>query len=611
VSIRRGDSGDVVAAAMNAPVVIGDSLLTSSSSRAEVQFDYSNMVRIASNSEVRFADLRPRHYQVQIAIGTVTFTNLRSANAETELDTPAVGVRPLGRGAYRITVREDGSTDITVRFGEADILSQKGSERLRAGSTMMVRGTAADPEFQIVAAIGLDDWDKWNANRDQELERSQQQAYQHVSPEINGGEDLNQNGRWVQDPSYGSVWAPNEPPGWAPYQNGRWVWEDWYGWTWVSYDPWGWAPYHYGRWFYGPVGWCWYPGPVYAHPYWSPALVGFFGFGGHVGFGFGFANVGWVALAPFEAFHPWWGAGYRGGFANARIVNNVNIVNTYRNARVNNGVMSVGAGEFGRRAGGYTGLSGARIGEAGVLHGGMPVAPERSSLQMTDRGVRAGAYPQTRNQQFFGRTSTAAAQRVSFEQQRQAVQQSAQRFSSGAATSNAAGWRSTGAPGGQAGGAEAGHAWQRFGEPVHGNSSTPQSSYRGQTGQASSTGGGWQRFGSPGAARPYGGSTNEAGRGYQGGGASNNAGGSNRGGSYSAPRGNYESSGSHYAAPPSSGERAPVRISPSLVQRNNSGGGSSGRSYSAPARSTGGGGGGHPSGGGGGHSGGGGHGHSR
>src|SRR5580692_7141483 len=55
VSVRRGDSGDVVAAALNAPVMADDRLLTGSAGRAEVEFDSSNMIRIGANSEVRFA----------------------------------------------------------------------------------------------------------------------------------------------------------------------------------------------------------------------------------------------------------------------------------------------------------------------------------------------------------------------------------------------------------------------------------------------------------------------------------------------------------------------------------------------------------------------------
>src|SRR5579875_1708272 len=39
---------------------------------------------------------------------------------------------------------------------------------------------------------------------------------------------------------------------------------------------------------------------------------GFFGIGG-VRVGIGFGGLGWVALAPFEIFHPWWGHGFYGG----------------------------------------------------------------------------------------------------------------------------------------------------------------------------------------------------------------------------------------------------------------------------------------------------------
>src|ERR1700719_2064111 len=73
VSVRRGDSGDVVAAALNAPLMADDRLLTSSSSRAEVQLDASNMIRIGPNAEVRFTAMDMKSFQIQVAAGTVTF----------------------------------------------------------------------------------------------------------------------------------------------------------------------------------------------------------------------------------------------------------------------------------------------------------------------------------------------------------------------------------------------------------------------------------------------------------------------------------------------------------------------------------------------------------
>ena len=577
VSVRRGDSGDVVAAAVNAPLMADDRILTGSSSRAEVQLDYANVIRISPNSEVRFSGMDIRNFQMQVAAGTVTFRVLRQGQAQAEVDTPSVAVHPLGPGVYRVSVKEDGSSEITVRAGQAQIFSSNGSEQLQAGQTMNARGSGPDTEFQIVQAVAPDSWDRWNEERDGFLLRSQ--SYQHVSPDVYGAEDLDQNGRWVNDPTYGSVWAPNEPAGWAPYQDGRWAWEDYYGWTWISYDPWGWAPYHYGRWFSGPFGWCWYPGPVYARAYWSPALVGFFGWGGGlgVGVGFGFAGIGWVPLAPFEVFHPWWGRGFYGGFragafGGTSIVNNVNVYNTFRNARVNGAVTGVNTADFGRRAQ-FTSLNRTQLQSAGLVRGALPVAPDRSSLRMSDRAA-TGNFSQSRAQSFTSHMQTARVDHVSFDQQQRGMQQmSHSNFSQGASgagnsfsrTMPNTGNRTAGTTGGNSrfGGnnsASATHGWDRFGEPIHGTSST--------TSQAQ---GGWQRF--PGAQNANSGSRSA----FAGGGQPVHISPSivqQRAPSYSGAQG-YQGSRGSYEAPRSSG----------------SGGGSAPRSYGGgSARPSGGGG---------------------
>jgi len=166
VSIERRDSGERTAAGTNAPLVVADRVLTGPGSRAEIQFDYANVVRLGSDSEVRMSELAGTRYQLQVARGTVEFSVLRDSRAQVEISTPAVSVRPTRKGLYRISVSDDGRAQITVRSGEADIYTPRGSEALSAGKTMLVQGTPADPEFQVVRAVEEDEFDGWNRDRD-------------------------------------------------------------------------------------------------------------------------------------------------------------------------------------------------------------------------------------------------------------------------------------------------------------------------------------------------------------------------------------------------------------------------------------------------------------
>ncbi|HAX44790.1 MAG TPA: hypothetical protein DCY80_19805, partial [Solibacterales bacterium] len=243
VSVQRGDSGDWVAGAVNAPLLAEDRIATGPTSRAEVQFDYHHRVRIAPDSEVKLAELEQRQYLLQVARGTVTFTALPGGDAQVEISTPGAAVRPVAHGNYRVTVLPDGSAEITVRSGEAEIFTPRGSQRLRPGRTMLVRPDAnGGPEFTLVSAIGRDAWDEFNEARDRDLRRGESVYRSYVSRDIYGAEDLHGHGNWVHVPPYGMVWRPYVAAGWAPYTMGRWVWLDWYGWSWVSHDPWGWAP---------------------------------------------------------------------------------------------------------------------------------------------------------------------------------------------------------------------------------------------------------------------------------------------------------------------------------------------------------------------------------
>src|SRR5947208_11833718 len=125
VSVRRGDNGDYVAAGVNAPLVVGDRVLTGRNSRAEVQFDWANMTRTASDTEIRISELGDRRYQIQLARGVATFRVLRDSQADVEVSTPQVSIRPKNQGVYRLAVRDDGQTEITVRLGEVEVFTPR------------------------------------------------------------------------------------------------------------------------------------------------------------------------------------------------------------------------------------------------------------------------------------------------------------------------------------------------------------------------------------------------------------------------------------------------------------------------------------------------------
>ncbi|HEY3838109.1 MAG TPA: DUF6600 domain-containing protein [Bryobacteraceae bacterium] len=485
-SVRRGDSGEWVAAVLNAPLMAGDSVSVATGGSAELQLDYANFVRIAGDSEIRISVLENGRDQIQIAKGLITYRVLRDTNAQSEISTPAVAVRPLQQTAVRVEVAPDGGTRIIVRKGDVEASTPRGTERIHEGSMMLVRGSADDPEYQVATAAVRDQWDNWNDQRDTFLDRAQSNRY--LSQDITGGEDLDASGRWGYDPSYGNVWTPNVGPGWAPYSNGQWVWEDYYGWTWVDYDPWGWAPFHYGSWYLRTgVGWSWFPGQRFGHYWYHPALVGFFGFGGG-GVGFGFGNVGWIPLAPFEAFRPWYGPGWFGGgrFGEGRfgVLANVNVTNTFRNARFAGGVNAVSATDFQRGAfNNRVAVSGAQLREASLARGALPITPSASNLRFSNRAVAtSGPRAEMGSQRFFSRMPSggAAAQRTTFAQQQAAVRSG---FSGGNASA-----RST-APQASAG-------WRRFGEPAGQRTSGQTSNVPSQRANPSSAGN-WNRFGSP------------------------------------------------------------------------------------------------------------------
>src|SRR4051812_6161879 len=195
VGIRRGDTSEVVAAAVNAPLQKGDGVQTSSTGAAEIQIDAANVVRVAENSEIGFSDLQFRRAQIQLNAGSVSYRVLRPSNLDVEIDTPSVAVRPFGVSALRMTILEGGVVRISVYTGSAELLGSQGTQPLQAGATVLARMGPSGPEFQEAGSLPQDQFDGWNSTRDQELMNSP--SVPLVGPEVSGTEDLDRNGSWV------------------------------------------------------------------------------------------------------------------------------------------------------------------------------------------------------------------------------------------------------------------------------------------------------------------------------------------------------------------------------------------------------------------------------
>jgi len=510
VSTMRGDSGEWVAAVVNAPVMGGDEVATAAGSRAEVQLDFANVLRMDQNADLKIADLTQKHIQLQLATGLIDFTVLKGSEADVEIDTPNMAIRPLSEGVYRIRIDADSQTELTVRKGKAAVSTPEGSETVERGQVIYVRGTD-NPEYQIADAAPDDEWDQWNNDRDRTIEKAQ--SWQYANRYYTGAQDLDSYGDWINTPDYGYVWAPDVGSDWVPYYDGRWAWEPYWGWTWVSYEPWGWAPYHYGRWFWWGSRWCWWPGVGYwgPRPVWGPAFVSFLGFGFRLGFGFG--SIGWCPLGPFERAFPWWGN--RNGYLAVNIRNMVDINNFNRgfrplgntslrytsnlqaalnNPNIRRAITTMPADQFGKGMvkGFGRSVDEATLRQGQMVRGTLPVVPTHASLMPGNRLARPSAIPSRAlsNTRFYSK-SPAPAARESFNQRAAQIQQMVRQNNFGAASNlgGRQGANSTARFGNTGGTASGGFA--NANRPGYANTRPQTPSTQGQSGNP-----GWRGFSS-------------------------------------------------------------------------------------------------------------------
>ena len=439
VVTRRGDSGDWVAAKVNMPVVEGDSLQVTGGSRAEVQLDHGNFVRLAGDTDIQFLELGSDRFRIRVSRGTAIYSELEESAADIDIETPLVAIRPMKAGRYKVTVGPH-STIVEVRQGETEIAFEHSTSTLSKGDAMTVWKTVTGIKFEVGRAGSGDSFDKWAANRDKALRRAV--SYRYVSRDIYGAAALDHHGSWRYVSNVGYCWFPQVTASWVPYRHGRWIWLDYYGWTWVGDEPWGWAPYHWGRWHNHAVhGWGWFPGHPRLRHVWRPALVAFFGveLGVRPRVWAGFGGIGWAPLGPGELYSPWYGGRYYGN--NTIVIDNsVRVFNAYSNARDRRAVSYIDSRQF---ALGSThtprALRTGEIREAAAIRGPLPVVPDRASQGVVLRassGLRGTSTLQSLRRGYGSHLRDGTA-RISFDDQRTRMRNSVEAFYKGYRTQGA------------------------------------------------------------------------------------------------------------------------------------------------------------------------------
>lgn len=340
VSFSPAGEDDWVQAGINRPLTTGDRLWADRGARAEIQVGGA-MIRMNADTGVSVLNLDDRIAQLQLTQGAL---NVRVRRIEpgqvVEVDTPNLAFTLRQPGEYRIEVDADGNaTTIVVRKGQGEVYGDDASYVIDSRQPYRFTGTDLR-EYQYVEAPRPDEFDRWSSDRDRSYDNSASARY--VSHDVVGYQDLDANGTWRVDATYGNVWTPNRvAAGWAPYRDGHWAWVDPWGWTWVDDAPWGFAVSHYGRWSNFQGTWGWVPGPVRTRAYYAPALVVFVG-GANFQLAISSGNVGgvaWFPLGPREVYRPSYPVSrryYENINHSNTVISNTVINNTYNTTNVTN-----------------------------------------------------------------------------------------------------------------------------------------------------------------------------------------------------------------------------------------------------------------------------------
>ncbi|MCE5281668.1 MAG: FecR family protein, partial [Deltaproteobacteria bacterium] len=295
VELAEAGSSQWMGAAVNTPLIEGDTIRTAASGKAELFLKDGSLVRIGSASTMKIVSVEQNGVQIKLERGMGYIVAKGSKEVPIFFDTPSAALDITVPATVRVDAYDGGISEISVYNGEVYAARQNGRMPVRAGERLVLKMDGSAP---LLAGLRAgDEWQRWNNDRDRAVlaNSGTSESYAYLPDELRTySSDFDANGQWVYTPEYNYVWVPTviTVSTWSPYRFGSWVWIRG-SYVWVGYEPWGWAPYHYGTWtHHRTAGWCWVP-PARGRVRWEPAQVAWV----HSS-----SRVGWVPLAPGETY---------------------------------------------------------------------------------------------------------------------------------------------------------------------------------------------------------------------------------------------------------------------------------------------------------------------
>lgn len=325
--------GDREPAEINQPVLAGDRIWVPERARAEVVLADRNILRLDGGSEVTLEQLAASPDRndpatvIRVHDGNILLTVTTDSLGDQlpRVDTPNATIYPQDFGTYRITASQETFTELVVRRGKAEVVTERGSEIVRADESAFVEGDRY-ADVEIESAGSYDQLERW---ADQLEGEARYAGSDYLDDDLRyQSAPLARHGSWVSIENR-NYWRPRVDTGWRPYSQGRWAYTP-AGLTWISYESWGWVPYHYGSWDYFPAyGWVWEPGrrwaPAWVYWYWGPSYAGWCPTGYYTRFYrdryshfrhgvYGWAGGGWDGWGNWTFVRHDYFRGYRNGY---------------------------------------------------------------------------------------------------------------------------------------------------------------------------------------------------------------------------------------------------------------------------------------------------------